>query len=145
MCKRVLRPRLAQDLIRKLKQLFCGCWGATDQKTGIRGEVAPANTNAARFRRAFRSCTFRTHGERSRRSFRLSTRSVTLSTSKSEAIVDLDFFTMPTATLRVLYCLFMIEHGRRRILHCNLTRHSSATGWCSSCERPFLDESEVSF
>jgi hypothetical protein len=43
-----------------------------------------------------------------------------------EAIVALDFFTVPTATFRVLYCLFVIEHGRRRILHFNVTRHPSA-------------------
>jgi transposase InsO family protein len=43
-----------------------------------------------------------------------------------EAIVALDFFTVPTATFRVLYCLLVIEHGRRRILHFNVTRHPSA-------------------
>jgi hypothetical protein len=43
-----------------------------------------------------------------------------------EAIVALDLFTVPTATFRVLYCLFVIEHGRRRILHFNVTRHPSA-------------------
>jgi len=36
-----------------------------------------------------------------------------------EAIVALDFFTVPTVTFRLLYCLFVIEHGRRRILHFN--------------------------
>jgi hypothetical protein len=43
-----------------------------------------------------------------------------------EAIVALDFFNVPTATFRVLYCFFVIEHGRRRILHFNVTRHPSA-------------------
>jgi transposase InsO family protein len=43
-----------------------------------------------------------------------------------EAIVALDFFTAPTASFRVLYCFFVIEHGRRRILHLNVTRHPSA-------------------
>jgi putative transposase len=43
-----------------------------------------------------------------------------------EAIVSLDLFTVPTATFRVLYCLFVIEHGRRGILHFNVTRHPSA-------------------
>jgi transposase InsO family protein len=43
-----------------------------------------------------------------------------------EAIVALDFFTVPTATFRVLYGFFVIEHGRRRILHFNVTRHPSA-------------------
>ena len=43
-----------------------------------------------------------------------------------EAIVALDLFTVPTATFRVLYCFFVIEHGRRRILHFNVTPHPSA-------------------
>ena len=43
-----------------------------------------------------------------------------------EAIVALDLFTVPTATFRVLYCFFVIEHERRRILHFNVTPHPSA-------------------
>ena len=37
-----------------------------------------------------------------------------------EAIVAMDFFTVPTLTFQLLYC-FVIEHGRRRILHFNVT------------------------
>jgi transposase InsO family protein len=33
----------------------------------------------------------------------------------------MDFFTVPTLTFRVLYCFFVIEHGRRKILHFNVT------------------------
>jgi hypothetical protein len=43
-----------------------------------------------------------------------------------EIIVAFDFFTVPTMTFRMLYCFFVIEHGRRRILHLNVTRHPSA-------------------
>ena len=43
-----------------------------------------------------------------------------------EVIGALDLFTVPTATFRVLYCFFVIEHGRRRILHFNVTRHPSS-------------------
>jgi hypothetical protein len=43
-----------------------------------------------------------------------------------ETIVAFDFFTVPTATFRVLYCFFVIEHERRRILHFNATRQPSA-------------------
>ena len=49
-----------------------------------------------------------------------------ISRNHREAIVALDLFTVPTATFRVLYCFFVIEHGRRRILHFNVTRHPSA-------------------
>lgn len=40
-----------------------------------------------------------------------------------EAIAAMDFFTVPTLTFQVLYCLFVIAHDRRRILHCNITQH----------------------
>lgn len=43
-----------------------------------------------------------------------------------EVIVALDFFTVPTLTFRSLYCFFVIEHGRRKILHFNVTRHPTA-------------------
>jgi putative transposase len=36
------------------------------------------------------------------------------------------FFTVPTVTFKLLYCLFVIEHGRRTILHFNVTRHATA-------------------
>lgn len=37
-----------------------------------------------------------------------------------------DFFTVPTITFRVLYCFFVIEHDRRRILHFNATAHPTS-------------------
>jgi hypothetical protein len=40
-----------------------------------------------------------------------------------EAIAALDFFTVPTATFRVLYGFFVIRHGRRNIVHFNVTEH----------------------
>ena len=43
-----------------------------------------------------------------------------------EVIVAFDFFTVPTVTFNLLYCFFVIQHGRRKILHCNITRHPTA-------------------
>jgi putative transposase len=43
-----------------------------------------------------------------------------------EVIVALDFFTVPTVTFQLLYCFFVIEHGRRRILHFNTTAHPTS-------------------
>ncbi len=34
-----------------------------------------------------------------------------------DAIAAMDFFTVPTASLRLLYGFFVIEHGRRHVLH----------------------------
>jgi putative transposase len=36
-----------------------------------------------------------------------------------EVIAAFDFFTVPTVTFQLLYCFFVIEHGRRWILHFN--------------------------
>jgi transposase InsO family protein len=41
-------------------------------------------------------------------------------------MVAMDFFPVPTVTFKLLYCLFVIKHGRRKILHFNVTRHPTA-------------------
>jgi putative transposase len=43
-----------------------------------------------------------------------------------EAIAAMDFFTVPTITLGVIYCFFVIAHDRRRILHFNVTKHPTS-------------------
>ena len=43
-----------------------------------------------------------------------------------EAIAAMDFFTVPTITFGVLYCFFVIAHGRRRILHLNVSKHPTS-------------------
>ena len=43
-----------------------------------------------------------------------------------EVIAAFDFFTVPTMTFGVLYCFFVIEHERRRILHFNATAHPTS-------------------
>ena len=43
-----------------------------------------------------------------------------------EVIAAFDFFTVPSLTFRTLHCFFVIEHGRRRILHFNVTEHPTS-------------------
>jgi putative transposase len=43
-----------------------------------------------------------------------------------EAIAAMDFFTVPTINFGVLYCFYVIGHGRRRILHFNVTKHPTS-------------------
>ena len=50
----------------------------------------------------------------------------TFLTNHREVIVAFDFFTVPTVTFKLLYCFFVIEHGRRKILHANVTDHPNA-------------------
>ena len=41
-------------------------------------------------------------------------------------LISLDFFTVPTATFRVLFVLVVLNHERRYILHSNVTAHPTA-------------------
>src|SRR5437879_7404112 len=41
-------------------------------------------------------------------------------------LIALDFFTVPTATFRVLFVLMVLSHGRRRLVHFNVTAHPTA-------------------
>jgi len=45
-----------------------------------------------------------------------------------QEIITLDFFTVPTATFRILFVLILLSHDRRRVLHVNVTEHPTA-GW----------------
>ena len=46
----------------------------------------------------------------------------------SKDIVGIDFFTVPTATFRILYVLVMLNHDRRQVVHFNVTTHPT-TQW----------------
>jgi transposase InsO family protein len=44
----------------------------------------------------------------------------------AKELVALDFFTVPTASFKVLFVLVILSHDRRRILHVNATEHPTA-------------------
>ena len=56
-----------------------------------------------------------------------------------EVIVAIDFFTVPTLTFQLPYCFFVIEHSRRKILHCNVTRHPTAEWVVQQLRETFPD------
>jgi putative transposase len=56
-----------------------------------------------------------------------------------DVIVAFDFFTVPTVTFQLLYCFFVIEHGRRKILHFNVTRHPTAEWVTQQLRETFPD------
>lgn len=58
-----------------------------------------------------------------------------------EAIAAMDFFTVPTLTFDVLCCFFVIAHDRRRILHCNVTRHPSSAWVVQQLREAFPNDS----
>jgi len=43
-------------------------------------------------------------------------------------LIAVDFFTVPTATFRILFVLVVLSHDRRRLVHFNVTEHPTA-GW----------------
>ena len=45
-------------------------------------------------------------------------------------MVSIDFFTVPTITMKVLFVFVVLEHRRRQVLHFNITEHPTAA-WTS--------------
>lgn len=44
----------------------------------------------------------------------------------ADSIAGIDFFTVPTATFRILYVFIVLSHDRRHIMHFNVTTHPTA-------------------
>lgn len=57
-----------------------------------------------------------------------------------EAIAAMDFFAVPTITFKLLYCFFVIDHDRRRILHFNVTAHPTAEWVCQQLRDAFSND-----
>ena len=45
-------------------------------------------------------------------------------------IVALDFFTVPTVGVKVLFVLIVLAHNRRKVVHFNVTEHPTAQWTC---------------
>jgi transposase InsO family protein len=50
----------------------------------------------------------------------------TFLTNHVAQLASIDFFTVPTATFRVLFVFVVLSHDRRRIVHVNVTAHPTA-------------------
>jgi putative transposase len=44
----------------------------------------------------------------------------------AKELVSIDFFTVPTATFRILYVLLVLSHERRQVVHFNITENPTA-------------------
>ena len=58
----------------------------------------------------------------------------------SRELVAIDFFTVPTATSRVLFVLVVLAHERRRVLHFNITVHPTAAWTAQQIREAFPEE-----
>ena len=110
------RPKISQEireLIRRIKTDNPG-WGAPR----IHGELLQLGLDVSEptVSRYLRCLKRRTDREKARRW-------LAFLENHREVVAAFDFFTVPTLTFRVLYGFFVIEHHRRRILHCNATAH----------------------
>src|SRR5262245_21945265 len=59
-------------------------------------------------------------------------------------LVSIDFFTVPTARLRVLFVLVVLVHHRRRF-HFNITEHPTAAWTAQQIVAPFPNNSAPSY
>src|SRR5256886_2583535 len=60
-------------------------------------------------------------------------------------LVSLDFFTVPTARLRVLFVLVVLAHHRRRVVHFNVTEHPTAHWTAQQIVAAFPDDSAPAY
>ncbi|MFH1108395.1 MAG: integrase core domain-containing protein [Planctomycetota bacterium] len=60
-------------------------------------------------------------------------------------IVAIDFFTVPTATFRLLFAFVMLRHDRRHVVHFNVTAHPTAEWTAQQVIEAFPDETAPRF
>ena len=55
-------------------------------------------------------------------------------------LVSIDFFTVPTATFRVLFVLVVLAHRRRRVVHFNVTERPTAAWTVQQIREAFSED-----
>jgi transposase InsO family protein len=54
-------------------------------------------------------------------------------------MVSIDFFTVPTISMKVLFVLIVLEHDRRKVLHFNVTEHPTGAWTAQQIVEAFSD------
>ncbi len=109
------RPRIDAEIRRLIRHMATDGWGAPRihgelMKLGV--EISEASVSRYMPRRPADPDRFK--------------RWVAFLRNHREAIAAMDLFTVPTASLSVLYGFFIIDYSRRRILHFNATFNPTA-------------------
>ena len=60
-------------------------------------------------------------------------------------MVSIDFFTVPTITMRVLFVLIVLEHDRRKVLHFNVTEHPTGSWTAQQIVEAFADRDATQY
>jgi transposase InsO family protein len=66
---------------------------------------------------------------------------ITFLRNHKDVIAGMDFFVVPTVRFRLLYVWFVIDHGRRSIIHFNVTTNPTAQWVIQQLREAFPDES----
>ncbi len=124
------RPKISEEIRRLIRQMAeeNAGWGAPK----IHGELQKLGFELS-------ERTVARYLRRIRRRGNSGQRWLTFLKNHREVIVAFDLFTVPTLTFQLLYCFFVIEHGRRRILHFNVTRHPTADWVVQQLRETFPD------
>jgi putative transposase len=69
----------------------------------------------------------------------------TFLTNHVRDLVSTDFFTVPTAYLRVLFVFVVLAHHRRRVLHFNVTEHPTAAWTAQQFVEAFPDDTTPAY
>jgi putative transposase len=69
----------------------------------------------------------------------------TFLTNHVRDLVSIDFFTVPTVQLRVLFVLVVLAHHRRRVLHFNVTDHPTAAWTAQQIVDSFPDDTAPAY
>ena len=62
-----------------------------------------------------------------------------------DVISAMDFLVVPTARFQLLYAWFVIQHGRREILHINVTAHPTAAWVIQQLRQTFRGDDSIRF
>ena len=69
----------------------------------------------------------------------------TFLTNHGRDLVSIDFFTVPSASLRVLFVLVVLAHDRRRVVHFNVTEHPTAQWTAQQIVEGFPNDTAPSY
>jgi putative transposase len=61
------------------------------------------------------------------------------------SMASIDFFTVPTATFRVLFVFFVLVHGRRHLVHFNVTEHPGAAWTAQQIIEAFPEDTKPGY
>ena len=131
-------PDLADLRSRKKRRPSSSEW--RPRTAGVRGRSRPScrSSGSASASRPSRVTSPRPEPDPSQQQ-----RWMTFLRNHKDVIAGMDFFVVPTVRFRLLYVWFAIDHGRRRILHFNVTENPTARWVIQQLRETFPNEPHI--